>query len=193
MPSRDSTGKRIGGAEQRRQAAVRAAQARRPAGPGCPGGARGVPGGCPPPLDVQPPPDGLVADVVLWAQAVQAAAAAAAADPDQDERVRTVGQVAQQLAKLRGPAADSERAIRALALYRGQVVQTASSTPPAEPVGVSRWALAQLADVLHQAATAAEPDPDRLLHRAKALATVGLLLPQREIAQLTTELQREAG
>lgn len=187
MPSRDPlTGKRLSGSAQRARAAARAAPPPRK----------------PPPRRLAPlavgydgleyPPPGYHASLA-WAQGLAARGAALARANQDPVRVRLVGQVLAQLARLKGPAQDSETACAAAREYLGLVVDVQGDAPPAEPVARSIWAWIALCRLAYTAATDEDADESQVLHAARQLAQVGLLHPQRAFDDLATRVQKAQG
>jgi hypothetical protein len=130
--------------------------------------------------------------VLVWAQALQARAAVLAGDPAQVRRSRLIGQVLACLAKLKGPAHDSEDALAVWVDLRRPRVVIDQPEPPQNPIGIGMWALLQLAQLAHTAATAVPlPDEGPALARARSLAQVGLLHPQSAFDQLADDLRQQ--
>lgn len=201
MPSVDSTGKRIGGAEQARRAAENNAKRAklaaaapelaaalpefRTAAAAAVGGAGKKDKDDPEPIGIEPPPYSTVGEGVTWAARLQVLAAQHAAAGKDPARVRAVGAVVKAIGAVKTTAADSERAVTVAAAYLGLSLDCTGDEPPIEPAGYVLWAFHRLCNLAHSTATTPDEVSDaEVAHRAKALVLVSVVQPQREIDDL---------
>ena len=195
MPSKDSTGKRLGGTAQKKRAAANRQKRAQLAAlapalaaelPEFRGKAPPEPDGQPHALKCDPPPsaDGVAAGVT-WAATLQAKAAGLAAAKMDPARVRAIGTVINSISKVKAAAADSERAVRLALAYLRQVIVTHDEAPPAEPAGLVLWSFWRLAFLAHAVATQeGTVDDAQVGHQARALAQVASVQPQDAIDRL---------
>jgi len=203
VPSYDSTGKRLSGGAQRRKSAEsnakrgKLAQLAPALVAGLPGFDRVGGDSDPPfphPVTIDPPPiGGSVDSGVAWVASVQVAMAGLARRGDDPERVRAVNAITKAVSSLKGPAADSERAIIIAGAYLDIHIDASAETPPQEPAGYSLWAFWQLLGLAHATATQiAEVDEAAVAHAARAYSLIATVQPQGAIDRLTRDAEAAA-
>lgn len=204
MPSRGPDGRPLSGAALRRRRRERDAQATEPQqratkAPRCakPAGAQKPPAAPPRGAglgDLPPPPrESGYHESLVWAQGLAARAAALAKNGGDPDRVRLLGQTLRELAKLKGPALDSENAVFASALYLDERIDVLADQPPERPVARGIWAWWKICELLHEVATEEDVDEGQVQHRSKALAAVGLCHPQRVFDELAERVKKASG
>lgn len=198
MPSRDGTGRRLSGAEQKRKAEAARLALEKIASQD-PALVRDLPRACTSlgkdriehesvPIPTEPPPR-TVAEIVRWAAQVQARAAQHAAQGHDPGRVRAVTVACRSLGKLRTAAQDSEYVVGPLRVMRGVITDPAQDEPPRESMVLCAWAAHRLASLVYEAATASAVDPDDIGHRARALDALGAVHPVAEIQAFLDEIR----
>ena len=202
MPSVDSTGKRISGAEQRARAEKHKA-ARAKVAAAVPDLTAALPefrglgadtDADPQPIHINPPPlDGTVADGICWAAQLQVKAARHAAAGLDPARVRAVISAVKAIGAVKVAAADSERAVTTALAYLGLAHDYAADEPPPEPAGYVLWAFWRLLVMAYEVATQGEEvDEGQVAHRARSLAMVAQVQPQRAIDDLAARAEAAA-
>lgn len=122
---------------------------------------------------------------MTWAAVLQVKAAGLAAARADPARVRAIGVVVNSISKVRGAAADSERAVRLALAYLRQAIVVHDEAPPVEPAGLVLWSFWRLCALAYAVAIQdGAVDDAQAGHYARALAQVAAVQPQDDIDRI---------